>query len=253
MMKKLFVLAVVGLMASTANAGLLYMADMETGSLEGVTLAGPSDVAEIGIYYDIQGAIHVENIAFVGVAFKPGYDTGCMEIIHAENFLLNDLGNPWFTVDREVGQMGVITPDPAPHGFGIQPSGYFLSAGDEDPQNPPPIGKTGPAVDYLMEVITVHCLEAYCDQPLYFDLFQGKTSFQNASYADIALWPLGASFEYSIDNAFGVFWDAWNGRHPDDFAPGLWPNDRPFVVTQLPEPASLALLALGGLALLRRK
>ena len=252
-MKKLLILGVVGLMASTANAGLLYMADMETGSLEQVVLTGPSDTAEIGIYYDIQGAVHVENIAFVGVAFKPGYDSGCVELIHAQNTLTNDLGNPWFTIDREVGEMDVITPDPAPFGGGIQPSGYFLSAGDEDPLNPPPIGKTGPAVGYLMEVITLHCLEAWCDTPLYFDLFQAKTSFQDTNYADIALWPLGASFEYSIDNAFGVFWDAWNGRHPDDFNAGMWPEDRPFMVVQLPEPASLALLAFGGLVLLRRR
>ena len=256
-MKKLLVLAVVGLMASTANAGLLYMADMATGDLEQVVLAGPSDTAEIGLYYDIQGGTHADDpevLGFVGVQFKDLCDTGCYELIYAQNFLVNDNAVAWVEVDREVGEMGVITPDPAPFGGGIQPSGYFLSAGDTPEYGG--VGSTGRWDNFLMEVITIHCLEAWCDSPLYFDFVDGATSFQLIDNSDVPQWPFGDIWEYDLDdpNNRGVYFDVWNGRHPDHFSEyDFWPEDRPFMVVQLPEPASLALLAFGGLVLLRRR
>ena len=247
-MKKLLVLAVVGLMASTANAGLLYMADMDTGSLEEVVLLGPSDTAEIGLYYDIQ--IN-EVLGFVGVQFKDLCDSPCFEISAAQNFLVNDAGNPWVTVDRMVGDMQNLMA-----GNPIQPSGYFLSAGDTPELGG--VGSSGIWSPFLMEVITIHCLEAWCDAPLYFDFYQGATSFQQIDNSDIGYWPYGGppfNIVYDItDDTYGVFFEVANGRHPDDFGVSEpYGADVPFMVVQLPEPASLALLAFGGLVLLRRR
>jgi hypothetical protein len=60
---------------------------------------------------------------------------------------------------------------------------------------------------------------------------------------------------YCVGQTTGGFWDPWDSGHPEDVDgnPAAFEASIIKEIDVLPEPASLSLLALGGMALLRRK
>ena len=253
-MKKLLALGLVVLFASTANAANFWMEDLATGSMDGYTVAGgneltPSDVASIGIYLQISAldvavktdaaiaGIWLDNVVVSGDPVN--YEVTNL-VYHAD--VINGVGNPgWNRVDRDaIPNWDPILGDlSAP----IQPDQYTGSYGYDPllPNGAPFATADTPA---LLDELVIHCTGESLDY-LYFE--NPTTTAVNARVP--ALFnSLNSGYVYALQNDFPgaiVMLNAW--------AEGAIGFDVPFIIEQVPEPATLALLAFGGLALIRRR
>jgi hypothetical protein len=289
-MKKFLVLALVGLLASSANAAVL---GLHGGSGDG-PLHGPDnplvlnisetadiymtlglvnynyyyspitdpDIGQAQIFMDTvqilpEGDIYGEDYEILGV-LNPG-DPGFLWDDHRD--FPGDMA-PYETGDLDPGDPQAITFDGPVQGYALL--GYaqtFLTP----PAEMPPEPLTWNTNTYVLDVITIHCTGVSVDE-LY---FESPTTVQ----------PQGISARKPVlfvqDSTTEV--QVLTGASPDTKTPGqaalasaiifengyvdrsnptplFWYESDPFVIQQLiPEPTSLALLAIGGLALLRRK
>ena len=290
-MKKLLVIGLVCVLAGTANAAVLGIRTAD-GNLHGeadpLNLV-ISESAEIQITLDLVvstvggvgypyepyiekcfGAnIFMDSVEmspnpegtfdFVTPFFEPIADPTMghenMEIIDVTR--AGDVDFLWTTRAYDVDPMGVLEDAAVSPGSGISWEGYYLVANmNGDPPLTSPDTYPPDWNRYVLDTIVIHCTEASVDTLW----FENASTFQ-APFSPTPRTPSifkdATGAKYGISSALGN--DSWGflgfdngfiqytGAPKTDFArEGFW-------IVQTPEPASFALLALGGLALLRRR
>lgn len=290
-MKKLLVIGLVCVLAGTANAAVLGIRTPD-GNLHGEAdplVLAISDTAEIQITLDLvvstyQGTgypyepyiekcfganVFMDSVEMSPVPegsftwpdgpFEPIADPTAghenMEIIDVTR--AGDADFLWTTRAYDVDPMGLLESGPLPFDSGIDWEGYYLVANMNG--DPPLVSPDTYPPDwnrYVLDTIVIHCTEASVDTLW----FENSATFQ-APFSPTPRTPSifkdATGTKYSISSKLGN--DSWGllgfengfiqytGAPKTDFArEGFW-------VVQTPEPASFALLALGGLALLRRR
>ena len=249
---KRFVLVMIaaGLLATTANAGQLSMrwAGNAPGDFE-MTLT-PTDTASIEIIWtmettdtakgsgltDIDGRFFVWDAEPVGVAIPPNVVSGTT--VNAVTGVA-----PGFVTGSSIGVGGPLE------------SLFFAY------NNGTTIAGSGQAFDTVIGTIDIHCDGAVAD-PTYitYNVIPPSPGPANGSALWTHRWQYGlpnmpAQFRIGDYDAAGTSPAAGN---PGDAASNWDPYHgyegfTPLVLNQIPEPGTLALLALGGLALVRRR
>jgi len=288
MMKKVLALALVGLMASTASAAWMSIVALDgpnawtggepsatNGAIgvnflgvgatpqaggPGIVIAGPSATARIGVVVECVAAsptsnIDTVNLFFTGLTGGGGTPTpGAANIAAVQDSATNALGHIW---ERFQYPNGTSMKDWADGGFtpyGPVVEEYNVNASDQIGGVEGEGGNfAGQANEtFLLQDVTIHGVLGADDGSVYtllgFDtgateVFAsgpdvntgtGVLEHHQYVYTDVGLEPaLGHS----------GFWYARNGRAAKTAFP----------VVVLPEPGALSLLALGGLALIRRR
>ena len=289
-MKKFLVLALVGLLATSANAAVLGL----HGGAAGGPLHDPDNplVLNISETADIYMTLGLVNYNYYGTSisdpvigkaqiFMDTVQTVPAGDIYAEDFVILGVLNPgdagflWddhrdFPGDMAVYAAGDLDPgDPSAITIDGPVQGYALLGYADTyltpPAEMPPTQGEWATATYVLDIITIHCTGVSEDQLW----FESATTVQPVGIGarPPVLWVDGSTTEVQVQG----------GANPDLKTPGqaavaqsiifengyldtsnptdlFWYESDPFMITQLiPEPTSLALLAIGGLALLRRK
>lgn len=255
-MKKLLVLGLVALFATSASAANFWLADLnpanpiDPNNPDGYGLVGanalmPSDTASVGVFLQISALdVAVKTDAAIAGIWLDTAGPGNYEVTDLiyHGMDINGAGNDgWNRVDRDaIPNWDPILGDlSAP----IQPDQYTGSYGYDPllPNGAPFATADTPA---LLDELVIHCTGESLDY-LYFE--NPTTTAINARVP--ALFnSLNSGYVYALQNDFPgaiVMLNAW--------AEGAIGFDVPFIIEQVPEPATLALLAFGGLALIRRR
>jgi hypothetical protein len=214
MRKALLGLLVVGLMATTANAAILTM-EFRGGGTE--ITAAPSDYITIDVWF-LPGAADASQ-SIDNVLFLFDYQ-GLAQHLTVKSWSVptGDNGIAWDLIG----------------GAGF-PTGDFL-------ENYPNYGAAGDLTGFPIHIadqspILLLDLVLHVASPAIGDVVLNLT--QDALYPTIALGPTD--------------WAKWPFDPPVTFPRYYWTDPRPLIIHNIPEPASLALLAMGGLLILRRR
>jgi hypothetical protein len=198
----------------------------------------------------------------LGTGFPGHENTEILNITRA-----GDVDFIWGTREYAAAPMGALQDSALAEGLGLpwdgsaaQPAnnGYYLVANLPAGQGlGAPTGTEPGFTRHVLDTITIHCTQESTDT-LWFenaDTFQAGAAGtpRNQNIYDVA----GSSAALSYTSLLGrdAFGDLGfeNGMSSHVGPPGQhWARDG-FWIVQTPEPASFALLALGGLALLRRR
>ena len=254
-MKK-YVLAtvVVGLLATGASAGQLYMTFAD-GSTE-VTL-GPSDTAQINVYFTFHAADYNAKTNSRVTSLNLRYD------VYSNNPAPSAPGGPYPGVDMDhrndklfvesmtLGETSGWNSG-ATTGIGGDLDDFYSSAVDQSG-----VGVAAPSTPgtYLMYSFVIH----------------DALAVQETNYIGFTVNADGGGPLPQVKDGTADWGFQWYGYQPpflqrnynlgsgdpgDEHNPHTWHGYEiasPLIVNNIPEPTSLALLALGGLAVLRRR
>ena len=231
-MKKILVLALVGMVASSAHAiELKLVAGDDPDADEHITLA-LSETGVVSIYmtmFEGDGNVSFFNAVLDATPLR-SHDAVGYDVLGTEFKMTRNNGEGWFRNES---------------GFTRNIEDYSLIAADDEGGGGP--GTNGPWTGQVDSII-IHGTEIG-----EYDLY-----FENPETAEGAPRPPGLFDLNNVQHGYAVnlqipgfiwFKNAWS----DPDANGGDGFDVPFVVNVIPEPASLALLAVGGLILLRRR
>jgi len=238
-MKRFVTCSLVMLVASVANAGgmpNLWLSD-STGGMEGIYDLAPSETAVIQLWLEIP-AFTSPDKALVNVdAILKGYDKLFGDAVNFEVVGFNDIA--YTEPDWQRTTRGDIATE-LPHGN----IDHYQYVGESLPPWVATTGWMGPAT-VLLDEIVIHCLGYSPDVD-----------------GDLIQDPDGIYFDFGAPpGGFSLYWKAtpppakWDVRELTDgvgLLNGTYYN--PFeVLNPVPEPATLGLLVLGGLAAFRRR
>lgn len=221
-MKNLFVVLVVGILATTASAGDMWMAPLgDPGNIVGMDLAA-GGTASMGIYMNLLAGENIES-AYIDFANSVG-DAGAFTATSV-------------TISTDIA--------PFVHGIDNSPCDALdLAIGFDDDLTL--TGVDGVQDSYLIATVNYLGIASVGTTDLNFgSALTGFIGHDGTSFYD---WSTVAASGYV--NVMNLL-NGSGGWPTAPFTPP-WPEN-PFVITHTPEPASLALLALGGLALIRRR
>ena len=256
-MKKLLVLGLVALFATSASAANFWLADLnpanpiDPNNPDGYGLVGanalmPSDTASVGVFLQISALdVAVKTDAAIAGIWLDTAGPGNYEVTDLiyHGMDINGAGNDgWNRVDRDaipgwVDGTGLTAP--------ISPEAYTGSYGF-DPQLPNGAPYATADTPALIDEIVIHATAAAGLDTLY---FENPVLTPVNTRVPVLFNSLNSGYVYALQNDFPgsiVMINAW--------ADAAASFDIPFnIETVVPEPASLALLAIGGLALIRRR
>ena len=226
------VVVLAALMASSASAIELSITpnwESEGGSLD-LSLSG---TGVISLYMKIHGSdgnVSFMNAFLDATPLNSGDAVG-YDVMGNEFKMERDDGSGWFRNEGDSSSRNI--------------EDYSLVAGDDEGGNP--IGTNGPW-EGVVDSIIIHgtligSYDLYYENP---HTAEGATRMPGLF--DFNSNEHGYALNLEIPG-FIWFANAWR----DDNANGGDGFDVPFVINVIPEPASLALLAVGGLAILRRR
>jgi hypothetical protein len=232
MMKKVLALAVVGMIASSASAIEIRLGanrDRTAGKLT----VDVSQTGSFSVFLNI--GTDDGNVAFMN-AFFDATPLGSPETagytVEGRNFRMTreDDVTPWFRAIDQSGKTNIEE--------------YALIAGDDEGGNA--TGTNGDGDWYEMDEIIIHGRE----------IGNYELYFENERHAEGAPREPGLFSNTNVRKGYAInldlptmmhFSNAWDEPNATP------PFDVPFLINVTPEPASFALLAIGGLALLRRR
>jgi hypothetical protein len=276
-MRRFLAAAMVGLLACSADAAVLGLRTPD-GNLhpeaDPLVLA-ISDTAEIQITLDLYNYTYLgvvnpaynemcygANIFMDSVEMWPNpeapwlYGTGheIMEVIDVTR--AGDADFIWAIRAFDVDPMGALEFGPLPYGSGIDWEGYYLIASmTGDPPLDAPGGPDPDFARHVLETIVIHSTDVGVDTIW----FENWATFQGVSPLPLtpSVFKDSVGQKFAINKALGR--DAFgllgfengfiriDGTQDQTFyRDGFW-------IQQIPEPASLTLLALGGLMVLRHR
>ena len=224
MRKPLLAVVVAGLLASSANAALLFLSNAEDG---GSTMdLAPGGTGTMNIMLTVR---HIDEVDFAGFAFA--------------NVFLNDEND---FADGKLNVHEVISgfPEGGPEEVVYDRDGFVLPADISWNQNNEygllmgrvDGGSWGEGTYVLDQLVIINDSDSTeGEKPVTFEK-GGRAPHIFAGNLALYQWGFGS------DNIIGGFAD-----------PGVGAEDNPFMINNVPEPATLAVVALGGLALLRRR
>lgn len=227
MKKLLTVAALVGLVASSAGAVELALhPNWEPGDKLDLNL---SQTGTVSVYLNIGG--DDGNVSFMNAFFDASPlnsgDTAGYEVVGREFKMTRDDGSGWFRAIQWDGSANI--------------EDYALIAADDEGD---PIGTNGPNERY-MDSIILHGTELG-DYMLY---YENQWTKDGAAARPPQIFDNNLNQKVYANNLdLPGFIHFSNGWRDDNLE-----FDVPFVINVIPEPASLALLAIGGMALLRRR
>jgi hypothetical protein len=271
MMKKVLALAVAGLMVASANAAYVSIVALDgpnayvggtpsllnggvgTQNIEGtggspaeggpgIVIAAPSATARIGVVVELADpSATVDGVNLFFEAAGLGGTPGSVDISSSDLVATNSFGNAWVagiyangTGLKDWDDAGQVGNSGAFNGTFIE--NYHLLASDQVSKGGEG-GNTGGS--FLLNEIVVHGVIGNADGSVY-DMV-GFSSSQMEVFNDFALLSYIAGGGPVSDHL--TQWAARNGYN----------RKSGFPIVVLPEPGALSLLALGGLAVIRRR
>ena len=269
-MKKFLAVALVGLFATSARADTLTMINVADSSSVGVTL-NPGDTFvlgfQVGVHADAAANVRFVNIFLdavglgggavevVGASFQAGWTPG--EDRSASPFITNggnsddnvDAGSFPMAIDGASGNTNEA--NPACPDCPLDPIfGYHLVSKEESPT-----AGIAPGTSLVVEHVTVRAVSQgtvnlYWENPgTSLDTINRPVRRPTVSEVGAGKDLLGPNVAFLLGPTNVLLLNGTAGADPSPLTSG----ENPFIITILPEPATMALFGLGGLALLRRR
>jgi hypothetical protein len=258
MKKSLVGLLAVGFMATAANAATLSM--RFAGGATEITMAGPSDsvTIEVLLTFSANGFDNSTKTPSRTSGINARFEVGDLADAGFGPYIEDDFGQPdagkWVVTETTTPVAGWNTLGSSAAGAAFD-SSYFFAA--EDPTGVVRLSGN-PAATFVLGSFTIH-KQVFSAGDTYIAFRVGAALPAVAEGAS----PWTSRFQYTTQAARNQ-WLMNDGTvagglpgNPGDGSPGFafhgYETLNPLIIHNVPEPSALALLALGGLAMLRRR